>query len=98
MQVDVDAGEVLQQIDIEAPTAAWGTDADVWVGYADGLARIDVATGQPGVVFDLAPGLAGDLAVDGDAEVVNAARLNAADAIWSVCADRAHGSHCFRGP
>ncbi len=67
LQVDVDAGEVLQRIDLEAPTIAWGTDDTLWVGAADGVLRIDLATMQPVAVFDgLHVDLGGDLVVDGD--------------------------------
>ncbi len=67
LQVDVDAGEVLSRIDVEAPTVAWGTADAVWAGTADGLVRFDLATMQPAAVFDgLRLDLGGDLVVDGD--------------------------------
>lgn len=67
LQVDVDAGEVLSRIDVEAPTMAWGTADAVWAGTADGLVRFDLATVQPVAVFDgLHLDVGSDLVVDGD--------------------------------
>jgi hypothetical protein len=67
LEVDIDAGEILQRIDVEAPTIAWGTADTLWVGAADGVLRIDLATLQPVAVFDgLHVDLGGDLVLDGD--------------------------------
>lgn len=67
LQVDVDAGTVVNRLELPSPTIAWGTATDVWVGDSDGLVRIGLASMQPVAVFDgLNPDLSGDLMISGD--------------------------------
>jgi streptogramin lyase len=57
---------VEEEIELESPTVALGTEKDVWIGYADGLARFDVESlDQQAVFMGLQPTSEGTIAVAG---------------------------------
>jgi streptogramin lyase len=63
--VDVAARSVVGELDLESPSAAYGTETDLWVGYRDGLARVDAETLEQVAIFaNLDPGADGDVTVD----------------------------------
>lgn len=67
LAVDPVAAEVTDQVELAAPSAAFGTETDVWVFYEEGLVRIDVESLEQVARFPkLEAGLAGDVAVEGD--------------------------------
>jgi hypothetical protein len=65
--VDPAVPSVEEKIEIEAPTVAFGTESDVWIGYAEGLARVDVKSLDEQVFFiGLQPTTEGTVAVAGE--------------------------------
>ncbi len=65
--VDVARRSVRGEVEVEAPSAAVGTDTDAWVGSDGRLLRIDAQTLEPVATFaNLDPGDEGDVAVDRD--------------------------------
>jgi DNA-binding beta-propeller fold protein YncE len=67
LAVDPVSASVQDQIPLATPSVAFGTESDLWVGYEEGLARIDVESLEQVARFaDLDPGITGTVAVDGD--------------------------------
>lgn len=65
--IDPAGPTVEDEIELAAPTVALGTETDVWIGYADGLARFDVESlDQQAVFTGLQPTSEGTIAVAGE--------------------------------
>jgi hypothetical protein len=65
--VDPAVPSVEEEIDSEAPTGAFGTETDVWIGYAEGLGRFDAESlDQLAVFTGLQPTNEGVVAVAGE--------------------------------
>lgn len=64
--IDVARRSIEGEVDVEAPSAAVGTDTDAWVGSQRGLLRIDAQTLELVARFTNLNPEEGDLAVDGN--------------------------------
>jgi streptogramin lyase len=65
--IDPEKRTIEEEIDVASPTVAFGTETDVWIGYAEGLGRFDAdSLDQEAVFTGLDPTTEGTLTVAGE--------------------------------